>query len=220
MMRHLLTFMLVVAVTTAGTLAHGYVTGRWQPRGNDATLAIPEVPLIIGDWRGEELPSGLANEPALRNITRKYSHAKNGRAFSVSLTLGPAGLTSQHTPEYCYPGSGFQPVGETTNFIVPGRTEATGSFRSAVYRKDKIAGGDPLRIVWAWSPNGPWTAPKYPELKFLTGRLYKLYIVSWGADRPIDQDAELQEFMTQLLATLDQSLFAPRSSAPATERKN
>lgn len=208
MMRNVVTLVLVSAITTAGALAHGYVTNRWKPRGEDASLVMPDVPLVLGEWRGEELPSGLANEPALRNLTRKYTHAKHGRVLTVSLTVGPAGLTSQHTPEYCYPGSGFQPIGDTTNFVVPGRTATTGGFRSAVYRKDKLAGGDPLRIVWAWSPNGSWTAPKYPELKFLTGNLYKLYVVSWAADQPLDQDAELHDFLTKMLASLDQALFA------------
>lgn len=205
MARNLITFLLIAGITAAGAAAHGFVTGRWQPRSADANLSLPDVPMVIGEWQGEVMKSGLADDPNLRNLTRKYVHGKSGRVLTVSLTVGPAGLTAQHTPEYCYPGSGYQTVGETTEFTT---TDSTAQFRSAVYRKANLAGGEPLRIIWAWTADGQWSAPRYPELKFLTGRLYKLYVVSWAADQSPTEDGELRDFLAVLLRQLHQALFA------------
>ena len=75
-----------------GTAAHGFVTGRWAAHAAKVDLELPEIPLVIGDWKGEDLKSGLADDKHLRNLTRKYGHTKSGRSITVSLTLGPAGL--------------------------------------------------------------------------------------------------------------------------------
>src|SRR5262245_37779459 len=99
MVKNLTTLVLITTVTVAGAVAHGYVTGRWRPRAADIDLVLPDVPQVFGNWRGEDMPSGLAHEPNLRNLTRKYVHAKSGRVITISFTLGPAGLTAQHTPE-------------------------------------------------------------------------------------------------------------------------
>src|SRR5947208_17019237 len=106
-MRTVFTFLCVVGVTALGAAAHGYVTGRWQAPGAATELALPAIPMALGDWAGEDVKSSLADDPVLKNLTRKYTQARTGRVITVSLTLGPAGLTAQHTPEYCYPGSGY-----------------------------------------------------------------------------------------------------------------
>lgn len=210
MTKTLLTYGMVFGLVAGGTLAHGYVSGRWSGDAARADLRMPEVPLVAGEWQGEEMKSGLADDKHLRNITRRYTRAKSGRTFTVSLTLGPAGLTAQHTPEYCYPSSGFQAVGSTQEFSAPGRSPGEG-FRTAVYRKESM-GGDAVRICWGWSNDGRWTAPKVPEFTFLRGAsLYKLYVVSADADRPPADDAELQDFLGQLLPQLDAALFGGRS---------
>lgn len=199
-MKYTAIYIVALALTAAGAVAHGYVTGRWSPQGPAVSVRLPDVPAGWGDWRSEPLKSGL-DDPALSNVTRKFVHAKSGRVFTVSLTLGPAGLVSQHTPEYCYPGSGYQAVGTTQTWSPTG----VGEFRTAVYRK---GAGEALRIFWAWSPDGAWTAPKVPELSFLRGSLHKLYIVSWDADRDIHNDAELAEFVKQLTTQWGGALFS------------
>jgi hypothetical protein len=206
-MKQSLTYFCVVVVIVAGACAHGYVTGRWTPRSPQAELAMPSIPEISGNWRSEPIKSGITDEPNLRNITRKYTHNRFGRVLTVSLTLGPAGLTAQHTPDYCYTGSGYKEIGQTRQFNAPGRTDQTGGFRTAVFRKER-GSAESLRILWAWSADGTWSSPALPELTFLTGSLYKLYVVSWNADVPLEKDVELQDFMTEFLKTLQTSLFA------------
>ena len=112
-MKHCITYICVVVVIAAGAGAHGYVTGRWLPTGPKTELVMPTIPEFTGEWHGEAIKSGVADEANLRNITRKYTHSRTGRVLTMSLTLGPAGLTAQHTPEYCYTGSGYKEIGQT-----------------------------------------------------------------------------------------------------------
>lgn len=206
-MKYLGTYISVVVIAILGAAAHGTVTGRWKSGGPKTDLVMPAIPEDCGQWKSEQLKSGVTDDH-LRNITRKYTHSRSGRVFTVSLTYGPAGLTAQHTPEYCYAGSGYKEVGQTQQFIAPGRPSESGGFRTAVFRRERGA-METLRIFWSWSADGNWSSPKVPELQFLSGSLYKLYIVSWDADRPPDQDAELQDFVSELLKTFQTSLFNP-----------
>lgn len=186
----------VLGAVVAATVAHGQITGRWAAATVKESYTLPELPMKLGDWVGEDQKSNLADDPNLKNLTRKFTHAKSGRAFMVSLTVGPAGLTAQHTPEYCYPGSGYKSA-EATRLFAPGT--AADSFRTTVFRKESTAGHESVRILWAWSTAGQWSAPAYPELQFLGGSaLYKLYVVSTNTESP-DNDAELRGFMSLLL---------------------
>ncbi|MBX7106081.1 MAG: EpsI family protein [Gemmataceae bacterium] len=205
-MKYTAIYIAALLMTAVGAGAHGYVTGRWRPHDAPAAATLPFIPDTSGHWRSEPLPSGIVDEGTLANITRKYISTKTGRILTVSLTCGPAGLVAQHTPEYCYPGSGFQAVGTTQTYTASPKAD----FRTAVYRKPAA---DALRIFWAWSADGNWTSPKVPELTFLRGSLHKLYVVSWDADRPMADDAELREFMTLLTATLNTALFPTDATA-------
>lgn len=209
-MNRLLTTISVAILVVTGTGAHGYITGRWSPRAQKSELAMPAIPADVGDWKYEALKSSVV-DVNLRNVTRKYTHARTGRVVTVSLTLGPAGLVAQHTPEYCYTGSGYKEVGQTQAWAVPIGADAAANFRSAMFRKQR-AGIENLRIMWAWSADGQWSAPAVPELTYLSGSLYKLYVVSWNTDVPPDQDVELREFVANLLQVLQASLFSPAAT--------
>lgn len=193
----------------ASAAAHGVVTNRWN--GGDAAPALPTIPLKAGDWVGEDLKSGI-DDPALANVTRRYTHIRSGRSFTISLTAGRAGLTSQHTPEYCYAGSGYEgsAVERRTIEVVGGKPA---EFLTTVFHKRMRDGDESLRIFWGWSADGSWLAPKLdPRLAFL-GKpiLYKLYVVAAGAsESAVGSDPQLDEFFGTLLGSLNDALFAAR----------
>jgi hypothetical protein len=197
---------LVTVLTTA--VAHGVVTNRWS---GDAVPEVPPVPRTMGDWVGEDQKSQVA-EPGLANLTRRYTHARTGREFLVSLTVGHPGLTGIHTPEYCYRGSGYAvaaPI-ERRAAEVPGAPPA--ELWTTVFQKKTAAGLEQLRLFWAWSAGGAWKAPKWdPRFTFVgQPRLYKLYVVGVGLpDVAPGKDPQLDEFLAALLGTLNQALFAP-----------
>lgn len=198
-----------VAIVGSSAAVHGVVTNRWS--GGDAAPAIPAIPLSAGDWAAEEMTSNVT-DPALANVTRRYTHARSGRSFVVSLTCGRAGLTSQHTPEYCYTGSGYEGSG-TERRQVPLAGGPGGEFFTTVFRKQSREGEEALRIFWGWSADGTWVAPTLdPRLAFIgKPNLYKLYVVAAGAhEAEPGRDPILDEFLGTLLGSLNAALFAAR----------
>lgn len=200
-----LTVLAVLGLIGATTAAHGLASGRWAEK---AVPSIPEVPKVLGAWRGEDQKSDL-NDPEQANLTRKYVHARTGKTVVISLTVGHPGLTAVHTPEFCYRGSGYDVGGAVEVRTVPGIAPDQARFWTTTFRKNAPGGADSLRILWAWSADGPWSAPDYPRLRFMgKSSLYKLYIVcSDGPDAPTPD--QLDEFLTALLDTLHRALFAP-----------
>lgn len=198
-----------IAIVGSSAAVHGVVTNRWN--GGNAAPSIPSIPMAAGDWVAQEMTSNV-NDPALANVTRRYTHATSGRSFVVSLTCGRAGLTSQHTPEYCYAGSGYEGSGtERRQVSVAGG--ATAEFLTTVFRKQSREGEESLRIFWGWSANGTWAAPTLdPRLAFIgKPNLYKLYVVAAGApDADHGRDPQLDDFLGILLRNLNDALFAAR----------
>ncbi len=205
------TVLAALALILTAAVAHGVVSGRWS--GGDKVPQVPDVPLKIGDWVGEDQPSEV-KDPGLANLTRRYTHSRTGRSLLISLTVGHPGLTAIHTPEYCYRGSGYQVAAaiERRPADVPGAPPA--AFWTTLFSKPSAAGAEQLRVFWAWSADGAWAAPDHPRLHYM-GRpsLYKLYVVGNGLpDVAPGKDPLLDDFLASLLGTLNQSLF-PRPAA-------
>lgn len=200
----------IVTLVLASATAHGIVTNRWN--GGDATPAMPQVSMSFGDWIGEELKSQV-KEPGLANITRRYVHGPTGKSYTISLTVGRSGLTSQHTPDYCYAGSGYTGSKIDRRLVELPEGQPAELFTTEFRKQNREGAEEVLRIFWGWSADSRWAAPKIdPRFAFL-GKpvLYKLYIVAAGAvDFSPGRDPVLDEFLTMFISTLNRELFSGR----------
>src|SRR4051794_27725548 len=198
-----LSVLAVLGLIGGTTAAHGLAGGRWVEK---VQPSIPDVPKVIGPWRGEDQKSDL-NDPEQANLTRKYVHARTGKTVVISLTVGHPGLTAVHTPEFCYRGSGYDVGGTVEARTVSGLPADRAKFWTTTFRKNSTGGTDNLRVLWSWSADGQWSAPDYPRLKFMgKPSLYKLYVVcSEGPDAPPKD--QLDEFLASLIETLQRALF-------------
>src|SRR5262245_12452318 len=201
----LIAVFVVIAVTTA---AHGIATNRWN--GGDEIPVLPDVPMKLGDWTGEDLKSQVT-DPNIAHLSRRYTHTGNGRSIVISLSLGHPGLTAVHTPEYCYTGSGYEMNGSISQYHAKA---PAADFWTTAFQKP--GGADALRIFWAWSADGTWRSPTYPRLTYLGQRsLCKLYVVAGGvAAASSGQDEQLDKFFVILLGSLNGALFAPAANTP------
>ena len=182
---------------------------RWTSGGNVVPF-IPPVPMTIGDWVGEDQVNDVG-DPALVNLTRRYTHARTGRWFLISLTAGHPGLTAVHTPEYCYRGSGYEVAAPIIRRPAQAPHGAAADLWTTQFEKKTPAGLEQLRIFWSWSADGTWHAPAFDARFYYIGKplLYKLYVVGAGqADVTPGRDPALDEFLTALIGTLNDALFA------------
>ena len=180
---------MTAVLVAGGAFVHGATTHRWSLLAPPPSRAdsIHERTLKLGEASQEDVPSELPVKERSRVTCRRYNFAGEPGAVVVSITSGPPGAVSTHTPDVCYPGSGYKtvksPKKETIN-LPDGRV----TYMVAVYEKKTATSVDRQRIRWAWSADGTWDVPGNARFHYLgAGELYKLYIVTPESGREEDR---------------------------------
>jgi hypothetical protein len=173
-----------VAVVAALGFAHGVATDRWAPSSElvRAVDNVGAVPTGFGDWAGEDvtLEPETLTRAGIRGWThRRYRNRRTHDSVVVLLVCGRGGPLSVHTPDVCYAGAGYQPVGNLVQKEVevgPGERHA---FRVGRFARPGGVSQTQLEVYWAWSRDGrEWVAPDNPRLHLARlPALYKLYVV-------------------------------------------
>jgi len=205
------TFLFICVLIAAGAAVHGAATQRWSAFEPDMakTDALHSFQVQYRDWSSEPVPTDMpTNERSTASSRRYYSPTAN-KVTVVTFISGIPGSVAAHTPDVCYPGSGYktlrQPKKEAVE-LPDGRTAMT---YVADFEKKTATKHDRARVRWTWASDGGWIAPDRPRWQFATQLtrvpvLYKVYIVTSlpeeGEDRP-DDDAATRAFTA---ATLQQ----------------
>ncbi len=215
MLHHLPLATGLILLVASGVL-HGLWTQRWWPSRDleTATARLNEVPLRVGEWQGRDVPMGreVVERSGLAACwTRRYTHAGGRRGVTVVLMCGRAGPTSVHTPEWCYGGAGYERLGVTARHALEWGPGRAAEFWTADFRRPSATAPSFLRIFWAWSPDGVWSAPGSPRITFARHEaLYKLYVLreTEGTHEPLSAEPCL-DFLRELLPVLERTLFPP-----------
>ena len=112
------------------TVAEARMSGRFE--GSDITeeqfaAMLKNVPLDIGDWHGTDQPVGEIERQtagARGYVSREYKNAITGEAVGIWLIVGHAKDIMRHTPDVCYPSSGFimrAPENSLQSFVFDGK---------------------------------------------------------------------------------------------------
>jgi len=203
-------------------VVHGLWIDRWTQSAalDELTGRLADLPTKIGTWEGQPVeldPRQLAISEAAGHLSRRYVQRRTGAEVSIVVLCGRPGPLSVHQPDVCYTGSGYQQAGRKEKWEAPADSAARGtSFWTARFVRP---GADPapLRVFWAWSAAGDWTAADKPRITF--GRmpaLCKLYVVRRMArpDEPLNQDPS-RAFLELLVPTLRQTLAGELDRTPA-----
>jgi hypothetical protein len=209
-MQRILPAALAIGAVILSGAVHGYWTGRWEtqvgPGADAAASRLNSVALQLGDWEGVALERNDSLAPGISGVLyRRYVHQLSGQAVSVFLVCGKAGPVATHSPDACYAANGYQ-VQNPSRYTL---TNPSAEFKTAKMVRQKAAEETKLRIFWAWSANGAWTAPDDPRLPFARQTaLYKLYLIR-ELTRPgetLEEDPSI-DLMRQLLPELQRALF-------------
>ena len=200
------TFVAVSLLVVAGAVVNGLATQRWSFVTPDPTVTnkLHALEIQYEDWQGVEVETAMPTNERSTATSRQYTSAKSGRSGAVSFISGVPGSVSTHTPDVCYPGSGYKtlraPKRETLE--LPGGRTAT--YYVADFEKKTASKVDRARVRWAWTTDGTWIAPDNPRWQFARQLaaapvLYKVYVATPLADdaddRPTD-DATTTAFVT------------------------
>ena len=173
---------------------------------------LENVPLVIGDWDGTDLPKMDPRERVTAGISgefsRNYHNRRTGDTVSVFIVSGNHRNIAQHTPDQCYVAAGFNMVSEPTSYPVEVGSE-TVDFSTTAFKKEQASGSQLLRIFWTWSSDGKWESPKLGRLA-LAGRpaLYKMYLSTdeFRTRRSVEKTPSIM-LIRDILPELNAALF-------------
>jgi hypothetical protein len=153
---------------------------------------LKKVPKKIGDWIGEDMPIDKNVRDvagAVGAISREYRNSRTNEKVNLWLIVGHARAISSHTPNTCYPASGFEQRARENSLYpmeFPGVPRAP--FWTNTFFKEDVNGRRLVRVFWSWH-NPPtdeeskgtvaWEAPENSRWHFGNTRaLYKMYFTS------------------------------------------
>jgi hypothetical protein len=183
--------MVALPVVVGFGIAEGLCTNRLVSNETltEASGRLAGVPLTLGEWEGQPTefdPRQAAQAEVSGSLSRRYVHRPTGAVVSVLLVWGRSGPISVHPPDVCYTSVGFQLTAPAARHAVE-----PGEFWVGKFLKSNAATPERLRIYWAWSAAGDWTAPDNPRMTFAGAPvLYKLYVIRpvISLDEPLETD--------------------------------
>ncbi len=138
-------------------VAEAKMSGRYQ--GSNTTeeqfaALLRKVPADIGDWHGTDLPveEQVKKTAGARGyVSRSYKNTITGDVVTIWLIVGHAKDVIRHTPDVCYPSSGFTtraPENSLQPFVFDGKS--MGDFYTNTFVKEDMHGRQLVRVFWSW----------------------------------------------------------------------
>lgn len=184
------------------------------------------VPKEIGEWKGEDLPVDeiVKNTAgAVNYVSRRYINTITGEEVTLWLIIGHSRDIRRHTPNICYPNSGFRGVGNQLRHHIDLPDGETSIFYTAKFEREDPLTHHVQRVFWAW--NEPdvqkWEAPDSARVHYgTTPTLYKLYFTSPVTmdETTIDENAAAK-FAEAMLPAINDALFLGEGATEADEAK-
>jgi hypothetical protein len=202
----------IVVVGVAGGV-HGIQTDRWRQSAQleHALARLDSVPLVAGDWRGEDAPyeaDDMTRAGIKGCVFRVYQNPRTRESVSVLLVCGRGGPISVHTPDVCYAGAGYRQLTDGRTKEIEWGAGQKGTFRVTKFVKPGVVPSQ-LEIYWGWSRDGrTWDAPENPRMSYARlPALYKLYAVrQFVAGTPGEATDPCKDFLSRALPEFGQAL--------------
>jgi hypothetical protein len=203
------TFLVICGLIVAAAVVNGAVTQRWSAFEPDPTVTnrLHALQVRFEDWKATEVPTEMPTNERSIATSYQYSSIAANRTAIVTLISGIPGSVSTHTPDVCYPGSGYSTVRSPRKETMTLPDGRTAEFYVADFEKKTASKLDRVRVRWAWSTDGTWVAPDRPRWQFAAALarvpvLYKIYLATplpdEGEGRPED-DAATRAFISTAL---------------------
>lgn len=169
----------------AGAVVNGAVTRRWDflVANPQRTERLHALVVRFEDWQSQPVETDLPKNEAAIATARVYYSPRSKQTASVTFFSGVPGAVTTHTPDVCYPSSGYRAIRgpRKDNATLP--NGHTVEFYIADFEKKTATRIERSRVRWAWASQGRWIAPDNPRWQFArelasAPEVYKLYIVT------------------------------------------
>ncbi len=180
----LLGVVVAFGLTILSGVLQGRMRNRWgvSPDTIRAAGKLADIPSQFGDWK--LVSKGKLGETEKTMLecagffVGEYRNRVSGEAVNVTVLLGPPGTIAAHTPEVCFPSTGYTALGEREGLAIRGKDEQDDQIWGLTYHVNNVHGGI-LRACYAWSTGQRWAASERPRFEY-AGKpyLYKIQAVS------------------------------------------
>ena len=196
---------------------------RLSTETEDCPFPLAELPKTLGPWTSDDKseqkldPEIAKTAGSTDHLIRTYVDSRTGDKVTVLLLYGLARNVFGHTPEVCYPASGYQAVSNTDDRPVKVEPELSkpAIFRSRIYLQHLGPGKDLFSEVWysfrhgnSWKPNmaGDWKTFRYQPGMF---KIQTSREVSAAAASPDAPKSTVSESLVELIVKdLEQRIAA------------
>ena len=204
----------------AAILAASGGTRLWQERRLERTLQagrispfpLAELPMVLDSWKGQDTvmdPRIVRGSGSSDMVTRRYVNQRTGVAIDAVVLYGPTSEMFIHTPEFCYPAAGFDPLPGTVErpIAVEGAGPGTGTvpFRSLVFTKGEGGLADTQEVYYSLWYDGRWTTQSTsPKASQRIPGMYKVQIARRISSRERrDLDNPCEPFLSSLVGEIE-----------------
>jgi hypothetical protein len=180
---------------------------------------LKSIPQTIGRWKlvGDEIELDsltMRITGGSDHIMRTYVDELTGVSLLVLALFGPAEPVLPHTPEICYPSSGYHPVGDQMDRVIESKEEKiTSVFRSAIYAK---SGGRAMlnegvyysfRLEGQWSPHAG-SGRKFPRRN---PSIFKVQVQRRMAEgERLGPNDPIEQFLSLLVPVIEREIKSAR----------
>ena len=219
-----LAFVLIAVVTFVEGV---YLKDRWGASGVEAAelgQRFAQVPKKIGDWTGTDMPVSeevKERSGAVNFVNRRYTQEGTEISVDLWLIIGHSRDIIRHTPNICYPSSGFQQQGSQLRYTLYYDGDKEARFFTSKFHKEDALVRQTQRVFWAW--NHPdiqkWDAPDKARFHYgmASRALYKMYLTSSVLDdEDTMDDNPAAEFAELVVPVIDAALFAEPPAATSS----
>jgi len=180
---------------------------------------LKSLPGTLGPWKA------VGDEIELDSLTmritggtdhsmRSYVDERTGVSLVVLVLFGPAEPVIPHTPEVCYPSSGWQPTDDQEDRVIESKDDKfSGVFRSAVYTKS--GGRSTLReaVYYSFRLEGQWSPQAGAGRKFprRNPSVYKIQVQRrMGDSERLGPNDPIEQFLKYLVPAIEQGIQAAK----------
>jgi hypothetical protein len=227
MQRFIVPVVVAVVLIAGQAYLQGIWTGRWNQKDVSQELQshierMSHIPTAFGDWDSIESPISqreLDASGSLSAFSRRFaSKSDPSKVVEVFVVCGLSRDIAQHTPDQCYPLSGFDEVEDPQAYDIEigGDHKNLLEFRTNRFRKAHSIMPQDLRIFWSFSGDGKWESPSIPKFSLAHfPALYKIYVNTSvrGATSTRADDSAGVKFLKDFMPILNSTLFPPESES-------
>jgi hypothetical protein len=212
--RNLILVGLLLGISGGYRYWRDYQFSSLEAQSRESPFALKDVSAALGGWRMVEGAETTLDPQIARlagstdHIIRTYENEATGERATVLALYGPALLVFGHTPEVCYPSSGYKPMAEPEDVTIPGVDGATDAlFRHARYGWFEGGASRVNEVFHTFRNGGVWTpdmTSRWKQFRYNPG-MFKIQVerVAQASD---PRGEGIHDLLAALVAEIDDRL--------------